>query len=39
MIRAKLNPVTDSGWDISFWFAILSPIIGVLVGLVALKLF
>jgi hypothetical protein len=39
MIRTNLNPVTDSGWDFSFWFAVLSPVIGIVVGLLALKLF
>jgi len=39
MIRTKLNPVPDSGWDFSFWFAVLSPAIGIVVGLLALKLF
>jgi hypothetical protein len=32
MIRTKLNPVADSGWDVAFWFAVLSPVIGVLVA-------
>jgi hypothetical protein len=39
MIRTKPNAITDSGWDVSFWFAVLSPVIGVLVGLLALSLF
>jgi len=38
MIRTKLNSVTDPGWDVSFWFAVLSPLIGILVGLLALFL-
>jgi len=29
----------DSGWDISFWFAVSSPLLGVLTGLVALMVF
>jgi hypothetical protein len=39
MIRTKLNPVADSGWDVAFWFAVLSPVIGVLVAVLALSLF
>ena len=23
---------TDSGWDVSFWFAVLSPVFGILAG-------
>jgi hypothetical protein len=38
MIRTKSNSMTDSGWDVSFWFAVLSPLIGILVGLLALFL-
>ena len=26
---------TDSDWDISFWFAVLSPVFGILAGLLA----
>jgi len=39
MIRTKLNPVIDRGWDVAFWFAVLSPVIGVLVAFLALSLF
>jgi hypothetical protein len=35
----KSTTVTNSGWDVSFWFAVLSPIIGVLTGYFALLLF
>jgi hypothetical protein len=29
----KRNPSTkDSGWNISFWFAVSSPLLGVLLG-------
>jgi hypothetical protein len=30
------NP--ESGWDLAFWFAILSPVLGFLVGFLALLL-
>ncbi len=35
MIRTKSNTVPDPGWDIAFWFAVLSPINGVLLGFLA----
>jgi hypothetical protein len=28
-----------SDWDVSFWFAISSPLLGVLVGILALAIF
>ena len=36
MIRTKLNFAPSSGWDGAFWFAVLSPIIGVLLAVLAL---
>jgi len=33
MTKAKSDSITGEGWDISFWFAVLSPIIGALLGL------
>jgi hypothetical protein len=38
MTKAKPNAVTDSEWDLSFWFVILSPVLGILVGVLALFL-
>jgi hypothetical protein len=36
----KRNPRTkDAGWNISFWFAVSSPAIGVLVAILALLIF
>jgi hypothetical protein len=29
----------DSGWDVSFWFAVSSPLLGVLLALLALQFF
>jgi hypothetical protein len=29
----------DSGWDVAFWFAVLSPLLGILLGIVALAIF
>jgi hypothetical protein len=28
-----------SGWDLSFWFAISSPFLGILLGILALAIF
>ncbi|HST30484.1 MAG TPA: hypothetical protein VLK27_06550 [Chthoniobacterales bacterium] len=32
MTGPRIIDGSDSGWDIAFWFAVLSPIIGVLRG-------
>jgi hypothetical protein len=39
MITTKSNAMTDSGWNVSFWVAVLSPVLGILVGFLALLLF
>jgi hypothetical protein len=39
MTRTNANPMADSGVNISFWFAVLSPLLGILLGLLALVLF
>jgi hypothetical protein len=39
MIKTQSNASTGAGWDISFWFAVLSPVLGVLVAFFALLLF
>jgi len=39
MIKTKSNAITNSGWDLSFWFAILSPLLGILAGFLGLFLF
>jgi len=31
----KTNPTSNSDWNISFWFTVLSPLIGVAIGFVA----
>ena len=38
MAKTKFNDTAHPGLDISFWFAIPSPALGVLVGLIALFL-
>ncbi len=30
---------SDLGWPVSFWFAVLSPVLGILTGFLALFLF
>jgi hypothetical protein len=39
MTKTKPNAIIDSGWSVSFWFAVLSPVLGVLAGFVALLFF
>jgi hypothetical protein len=39
MTKTKSNAITDAGWDVSFWFAVLSPVLGILVGFLTLLLF
>ena len=36
----KTNAIApDSGWNLSFWFAISSPLLGVLLGILAAAIF
>ncbi len=39
MTKTKSNAITDADWNVSFWFAVLSPLLGILVGFLALVLF
>ena len=39
MTKTKPNAITDAGWDILFWFAVLSPVLGILVGFLGVLLF
>jgi hypothetical protein len=39
MTKTKPNVLTDSDWNVPFWFAVLSPVLGILVGFLALLLF
>jgi RsiW-degrading membrane proteinase PrsW (M82 family) len=39
MTKTKSNAITDSGWNVPFWFAVLSPLLGILIGFLALLLF
>jgi hypothetical protein len=37
-IIKKTAPEADKDWNIAFWFAVLSPVLGILVGFLALLL-
>jgi hypothetical protein len=39
MTKTNSNALTYSGWDVPFWFAVLSPVLGMLVGFLTLLLF
>ena len=39
MTKTKFNAMTDAGWDASFWFAVLSPVLGILAGFLSLLVF
>ena len=39
ILTSKIAIFTGTGWDFSFWFAILSPVLGILAGFLALFLF
>ncbi|HET9368571.1 MAG TPA: hypothetical protein VFO22_10900 [Candidatus Udaeobacter sp.] len=36
---SKTAIFTGTGWDVFFWFAVLSPVLGMVVGFLALVLF
>ena len=36
MTKTKSNAMADSGWNVSLWFAVLSPALGILVGFLVL---
>jgi len=39
MTKTKSNGITSSGWNVPFWFAVLSPVLGILAGFLALLFF
>ena len=39
MTKTKYNAITDSDWNVSLWFAVLSPVLGILTGFLAVVLF
>ncbi len=38
-LARKAATVTGADWDVSFWFAVLSPVLGILAGFLALLFF
>ena len=38
-LARKAAIVTGADWDVSFWLAVLSPVLGILAGFLALLLF
>jgi len=38
-VKTKPTATTDLGWPVSFWFAVLSPALAILIGFLALFLF
>ena len=39
ILTNKIAIFTGTGWDVSLWFAVLSPVLGILTGFLALLLF
>jgi hypothetical protein len=39
MTKTKPNAITGSGRDAALWFALLSPVLGILAGFLSLLLF
>ena len=39
MTKTRSHVIIHSGWDASFWFAVLSPLLGALTGVLTLFLF
>ena len=39
MTKTKANAIPESGRDVAFWFALLSPVLGILAGFLSLLLF
>jgi hypothetical protein len=39
VLTSKIATITHADWDLAFWFAVLSPVLGILTGFLALLLF
>lgn len=39
MTKTQSNAISGAGWDVSFWFAVLSPALGILVAVFTLLFF
>ena len=38
-LTSKIAIIAEAHWDFSFWFAVLSPVLGILAGFLALLFF
>jgi hypothetical protein len=38
MIKTRSDAMSDPGWKVSFWVAVLSPVLGMLIGFLAVFL-
>jgi hypothetical protein len=38
ILTSKIATITGTDWDVAFWFAVLSPVLGILAGFLALFL-
>jgi hypothetical protein len=38
ILTSKIAIITSADWDVAFWFAVLSPLLGIVVGFLALYL-
>ena len=38
-LASNVATITGAGWDVAFWFAVLSPVLGILLGVLVLLLF
>ena len=39
ILTSKIALFNGTGWDVAFWFAVLSPVLGILAGFLALLFF
>ena len=38
-LTSKIASIAGADWDVSFWFAVFSPVLGILAGFLALLFF
>jgi hypothetical protein len=39
ILTSKIATISHADWDLAFWFAVLSPVLGILAGFLALFVF
>jgi hypothetical protein len=39
ILTSKIAIIASGHWDVAFWFAVLSPVLGILAGFLALFVF